>query len=338
MDAAHSRAQRQCIEEEAARLVIDLASRPPDSAARHEALRWAAQSPTHGVALAQAEAAWSSSERLRAAPPEEVGPAADDVHASPNRRRVLMSGIAAGVVAIPSALLLRQMLRGERLATGIGELRTVALADGSTLHLNTDTLVDVDLRPGARLATLLRGEAMFDIAQDAHRPFLVSVGAATLRAMGSAFNVRLHDSLVELVVERGLVGVVDGGRSLQRVAAGNSAAIHDGAIAINRLAPDMVSQRLAWQQGMINFDGQTLAQAVDQFNRYLPHPLVIADPSLASLRLGGTFAINEADKFVDALQQSFAVKAVPAEDGSVLLTSSRCLGTGGSGTCGFTSK
>lgn len=166
---------------------------------------------------------------------------------------------------------------------------------------------------------MVRGEALFDLAAASARPLAVFAGTAVLNAVQSAFNVSLHDELTDLVVTRGWVAVVGEGH-VQRVSSGNRAAIESGAVAVAPLPAEAVHQRLAWRQGTIDLTGQTLAQATEQFNRYRQHPIILADPGIASLRLGGTFATTDGDIFVDAVQRSFPITAVRSGDGSILLT------------------
>ncbi|MGE1135135.1 hypothetical protein ACQJ0E_19775, partial [Bacillus velezensis] len=84
-----------------------------------------------------------------------------------------------------------------------------------------------------------------------------------------------------------------------------------GSIAVTHLEPAKIKQRVAWQDGMVEFDGDTLAQAVEEFNRYRPTPLVIGDPAIASLRVGGAFRLDRSQDFVEALESGFGVRAVP---------------------------
>jgi transmembrane sensor len=85
------------------------------------------------------------------------------------------------------------------------------------------------------------------------------------------------------------------------------------------LNPELLRQRTAWQDGVIELDGETLPQAVEEFNRYRTRPIIVGDPRLANLRVGGRFEVDEADKFLTALEGSFAVDAITAADGSILL-------------------
>lgn len=141
-----------------------------------------------------------------------------------------------------------------------------------------------------------------------------------LRVLGTAFNVRIRAELVELTVSRGAVGISDGVQVLRTVAAGYGAAIRGGVAETNHLGDAVVRQRLAWQEGVIELDGDTLEQAVAEFNRYRNAPIVLGDNRLAALRIGGRFGTSESERFIVALQQSFQIRMVANSDGSILLT------------------
>jgi transmembrane sensor len=319
---------RQAIDAEATRLF--LAARASEADADWDAAyRWIEQDPAHGYAFAKVEAGWALAARLRDAPPEQsvlatppapvsIATARQDVVPPVSRRRA-MGGIAAALIATIGALAWRRGDRDGHYTTGIGERRAVTLADGSLMRLNTDTAVIVDLAPERRSIRLLRGEASFDVAHDTSRPFVVAADEARVRAVGTAFTVRLRPDLTEVTVSEGVVGVRDGGRTERPVAAGNAAAMRHGTIAVTPLAHGDIQRRLAWQDGRLSFDGDTLEQAVDEFNRYRTVPIVIGDPALAGIRIGGTFRSDRSGDFARALEQSFGIHAIEGADGSLLL-------------------
>jgi transmembrane sensor len=231
---------------------------------------------------------------------------------------------AAAAVAVAATATWRYALDGELYRTRLGERRVVTLSDGSRVHLNTASTVKVTMEKRRRRVHLVKGEALFEVAHDPARPFLVDAGSAHLRAVGTAFNVRIRESLVELTVTEGVVAITPNGDPVRgpgapHIAAGDGAVIRSGAVAPTALNPDLLRQRTAWQDGVIELDGETLSQAVDEFNRYRGHPIIVGDPRLANLRVGGRFEVDEADKFLTALEGSFPVSAIPAADGSILL-------------------
>lgn len=271
------------------------------------------------------EAAWEAGERLRASPPPVETPDVAVHVAPPVSRRALVGGsLVAAIVAGAATAVWRHASDVELYHTRLGQRRTITLADGSRIHLNTASAVEVALRRSTRRIRLVKGEALFEVAHDPERPFLVEAGSARLRAIGTAFNVRIRDTVVELTVTEGIVAVGESTADLHRatapkVRAGGGAVIGSGAVAPTALDSAILRQRTAWQDGVIELDGETLAQAVAEFNRYRGQPIVIGDPRLANLRVGGRFEIDEADKFLTAVEASFPVNAIAAADGSILL-------------------
>ncbi|MCJ2179818.1 FecR family protein [Novosphingobium album (ex Hu et al. 2023)] len=315
------------IEAKAATLAIRL----PDAgeAERADIMAWVAQNPVHAVAFARAESAWKDSERLKALgfdlPADEDS--ADEVIVPVetgkgiSRRTVVLSSVAA--IALAGLLPAIRMLGPgpESFSTQLGEVREVRLADGSVLHINTDSEVQVTFSKDRRLLRLVRGEASFDVAHDTARPFDVEAGDTVTRAVGTRFTIRRREDDVELTVTEGIVSVRDGTGQEARVAAGHGAQITPGAIAAAALDPQTIARRTAWQDRMLEFDGLTIGEAVAEFNRYRPLPIVVADPSIASLRVGGRFGVAESDKFLGALQAGFGLKVIERADGKVEILS-----------------
>ena len=273
------------------------------------------------------EAAWEMSARLRASPPPMEHPApVQDVAPELwfSRRRLVAGFMAASVVGVAGATAWRYARDVELYRTQVGERRVIALADGSRVHLNTASTIEVAMKKDRRLVRLVKGEALFEVAHDKARPFLVDAGSARLRAVGTAFNVRIRENVVELTVTEGVVAVAQSGEAVRKasaphIAAGGGAVIRPGAVAPTVLGGQVLRQRTAWQDGVIELEGETLPQAVEEFNRYRTQPIIVGDARLANIRVGGRFEVDEADKFLLALESSFPVDAIPSTDGSVLL-------------------
>ena len=321
----------QAIEAEAARRFLK--ARASNAAEDwDEALAWIAQNPAHGFAFAKAEAGWELTERLLELPAARVEDVArhEPVDTTTGtsvilplftRRAWLGMAAAAAVIGVAGTIALRLAGTVDHYRTALGETRTIRLADGSVVRLNTNSSIEVALSDDMRSIKLLKGEARFDVAHDKARPFIVDADGTLVRAVGTMFNVRLRPDLTELTVIEGRVAVRNGGSPVREISGGKSAAVRSGGIAVTQLQPGQVKQRVAWEQGMIVFDGDTLAQAVEEFNRYRATPLVIGDPAIASLRIGGSFQANRSEDFVDALQSGFGVRAVAGSDDSVMLVS-----------------
>lgn len=298
--------------------------------------RWIASDPHHAVAFARVQAGWEMSARLTSvlpgspadtqpeliAPGEGAGAKAWPI----SNRRTVMAGLAAAsvaAVAIPAIRLFKD--NGEVFETLRGERRTLKLADGSKLSLNTASKVDVVMGRDERLVRLLQGEALFEVAHDPERSFVVATEDTRIQAIGTAFNVRVRADAVELTVTEGIVAVSnhasESGKTdgQARVMAGKGAVIRSGTVAVTPLDDRMVEQRVAWRDGVISLDGNSIEQAVEEFNRYRSAPIIIGDTRIASLRVGGRFECDESEKFIAALQRSFPIKAIQNNDKSVLL-------------------
>ncbi|CAN5216429.1 FecR domain-containing protein [soil metagenome] len=296
----------------------------PDPAETAAIYRWIDADPAHAVAFARAEVAWEASARLKASPTERAALAnapESPAYAHPPKRRRIMAAamIAATLLAAISLVTFHKLYGMQRYATAIGQVSDVHLADGSVMHLNSGSVAEVRLTDHGRFIHVLNGEISFDVAHDKTRPFDVQAQSAVIRAVGTAFNVRLRESLVELTVTQGIVAVRSGKGVGQRVNAGNGAAIRPETIALTRLGPQLIGQRMAWREHMVELDGDTVEQAIAEFNRYRKAPLVIGDARVSGLRIGGRFRTTESEQFLAALQLTLPIRAVPGEDGSVML-------------------
>jgi transmembrane sensor len=203
--------------------------------------------------------------------------------------------------------------QGERYATRTGENRTVALADGSRLTLNTATRLRA-APDGQRKVWLDSGEAYFDIAPDPAHPFVVDAGASRVTVLGTRFTVRRDGERTSVLVEQGRVRVSTNGAALQAADAveltrNQEASAVRGRIARAERSPAQTAQRMAWRSGRIVFDGATLGEAVAEFNRYNERKLVLADQEAAALPIGGSFAPSNLNGFVRLLEQGFGLQA-----------------------------
>lgn len=208
----------------------------------------------------------------------------------------------------------------DRHTTSHGEQGVARLADGSSISLNGDTMLDVSLSERQRNVRLLRGEAMFDIARDETRPFIVDLGDARVRVLGTKFNIRRRDELTELAVTEGVVAVAVPGAAAVEVRAGDSALIRPGGPTTLVSDPILVQHRIAWTKGFVEFDEQPLKDVISEFNRYSRTQMVIGDPRIDNVIITGRFGISESQEFISALESSFEIVAQPSGDGALILT------------------
>jgi transmembrane sensor len=203
-----------------------------------------------------------------------------------------------------------------RYATTVAGYQRAQLEDGSTLELNGATRVRVRFSADERYVQLDAGEANFVVAKDTARPFVVHAGDVALRAVGTAFNVR-HGSngAIEVIVTEGRVRVSSphaalfGGEETSLVSAGERlhVPLRAGALTVERVSFASLREALRWQSILVEFADVPLGDVVARFNTRSQLQLVVDDPELASRRIGGTFALDQAEAFVRLLERDGAI-------------------------------
>lgn len=204
-------------------------------------------------------------------------------------------------------------------ATAPTEQRVIRLADGTRLHLNVDSRVTVRLRSGERRIELARGEAFFDVAHDAARPFIVDAGGADVRALGTKFDVRRDDGRVQVTLVEGVVRVNRNASPEAWTLAPNQQLTLARTGATTRSLPD-AAPAASWTTGRLTFHATPLAAAVAEVNRYSDRKVAL-DPRLANHLVSGVFDVGDTQAFVTGVATLFDLRATRAPDGSFQLSS-----------------
>lgn len=265
---------------------------------------WLRADPDRSGALLRAQATLAYMDQALAQGATE----ATAVIVRPNRRRVLLwtgSGGAALAAGVAGVLFLQP--DSERFSTAIGEVRRIPLADGSVAALNTVSRVKVGMTDRVRRVALEQGEAWFQVAHDATRPFVVESGNIRVRAVGTAFSVRRRDTGTEVLVTEGVVETWMAGSPAApvRIAAGHGHVLAErGAAAFVSPAfaatgNDAIERALAWRSGELAMGGETLAYAVTEINRYNVVQIRV-DAALGRQTLVGYFRTNDPVGFAQA--------------------------------------
>lgn len=281
---------------------------------------WLAADPRRAGAFARAQAVSLYSERARALgagyDAARFGKAAKP---SLSRRELLWSSgaVAAGLGALAVAGLAWTM-RGKAYLTQVGEMKIVPLADGSVVSLNTHSKIKVAFSDGRRAVMLDEGEALFDVAKDAARPFVVLAGETEVTAVGTSFIVRhLAGMPVQVLVREGIVDIrqrsQDAAQAVRLPANMRAVAAQDQAVASAAVAPAEIERATAWRDGRIAFEGDTLREAAAEFARYSDTRIVIDDPAIANEAITGLFQANDPVGFAKATAISFGLRAEISE-------------------------
>ena len=293
------------------------------SEADHVALNaWLANDARAAGALLRAEAVALDTRSARALgtdfDPGRFAGAAGST--APSRRRLLAWGgaaaasLAAGVLAVPL------LTAAEAHATAVGEVRLVPLADGSSMTLNTDSRAVVRFDKGRREVEVTRGEAYFAVARDPSRPFVVKLGARSVRAGGGAFTVhRLDARRSEVTIQSGDVRLDAAGAD--RPVGANARVVFgaDGGAELVAVAARDIDRALAWREGKLAFEGETLAQATAAFARYGGPRILVTDPALAQEPITGLFAANDPAGFSRAAALALDARVQASGEGLVIV-------------------
>lgn len=281
---------------------------------------WLNASSAHRVAFLRLDHAWRRANRLRALQSSSPSLAVE----SPTRTRLAWLArppiyrAAAGLSLALLALVLVTDFGGpqnaQSYATARGQRELVAMADGSHLTLNTATQLRAAVTAKTREVWLDQGEAFFDIAHDAQRPFVIHAGRQTVTVLGTKFSLFREGDRLRVAVLEGRVQVKTA-RSGPTVLTRDDAALADVSnILVTKKSSQQLNASLSWLQGKLVFDQVSLADAARQFNRYGRKQLVIEDDAAARIGIGGVFDADNVEAFARLLHVGFGLNVQIAGD------------------------
>lgn len=293
--------------------------------------RWLAADPAHVSAYADYQGLWSDLDEVAASGPilalrREALKAAERPRRAPRPRWVPLGAIAAGIaVALMGGWMLTQapaLVPGAAGAgrpavylTEVGERSSITLADGSVVQLNTDSLLEVDYAEGRRGLKLLRGQALFEVAHDPDRPFVVQAGGQQITALGTAFDVHVETGETRVTLIEGRIEVkrVNGTalfpvapEARKMIAGEQLVALEERPFVVRRAD---VEKAVSWREGRVVFSDEPLVEVIEEINRYSTRKVVLGDGDLGAMRVSGVFRPGSADRFVAALEVGFPVEA-----------------------------
>lgn len=221
-------------------------------------------------------------------------------------------------------------------ATSIGERSTTQFEDGSTAVLNTNTRLRLDFDGREREVTLLHGQALFDVAEDSTRPFVVVAGEQRITAIGTIFDVRYEGDDIQVTLVEGVVDVVadpalgthlTGPATVPEPVRLTAGQVLKTTALVTQTAPAVTEtdaeRATIWRQGRVFFDDAPLSEAVAEMNRYSTVQIVIDNPALDRHRVNGMFRTGRQTTFVEALESYFPVTAVKKTNNRIVLTEQR---------------
>jgi transmembrane sensor len=307
---------------------------------------WVEADPRHRAAFDRAFMAW----KLLDGGVADVRPAHPPVASRPPVwLRPALGGLAAAIVL--GLIYLGAWRTGPEAASNAPAAALVSapatapdtrvLADGTTVRLNAGASVQPAFTLGERRVRLEQGEAYFIVTHDAARPFIVEAGGVAVRAVGTAFNVRLQEQGIDVLVTQGRVevdvshvrnGISDADAATRQAPPAPPPLIGAGQRAIVDLLPatphvvvtevtaDVLARELAWREPLLSLGGATLEDLALQFERNTGRKIVLRGSELGELRIGGRFPSDDLDGFVRLMQENYGVHCERLADGTLVLS------------------
>jgi len=316
--AIESSENQSDLEDEALAWIVRLRSGSATGADREAFAHWCARSPDHRRAAAQAEALWSDIGRTEAAAGRRLDVVAGRRRPGSrsgglSRRRLLAGGIAAAAaVAVVGGGALDMFGPAGDYRTATGERRAIPLPDGSEVWLNTRSALSVAIGGDRRHVRLLEGEALFRVAADPSRPFVVDCGACTVQALGTLFSLRRFERGpvgAEVVVAEGRVRVGAGSEAGRQVEAVRDQIVRipaDGGLPARADAD--AAAKIAWHRGKLIFNRRPLAEVLDEVGRYVPERFVVLTDDIEALRVTGVFDLERPDTLLSAMERILPIR------------------------------
>jgi len=330
-------------DEQAGHWVARIDAGPLSAQERLQLKQWLAEDPGHARLLDEYALLWGAAAHATFAA-AIAEPTVQPARTVRRARNGWAWGTLAGTtlamlawVAMPRLTPEPPLSQAEVHATAIAAPAAVDLPDGSRTELNAASAMRVAYNPARRRVLLDRGEGLFDVAKDKSRPFEVVVGHTVVRAVGTRFLVQRHlDGRVEVTVYEGVVEVLKsaGGQTGRGTTADTGANPVDpqpirlgaGQVAVSGAdqtlvalsKPQAMGRKLAWQQGRIEFDRTSLADAVEIVNRYSAMPIRLGQVGTRPIEVSGSFSTQDTAVFLRSLQEGFGLRVQRTDDAWVV--------------------
>ena len=298
-----------------------------------ELRKWLAEDPRHGQILKRQAAIWDDMDIFARAAfntEHEVKISFwSGLYRSATARAWAYACSVFIVAAVWLFVPLEQASDEQFLSTNVGSQRIELLSEGSSAHLNTDSLIEVNFNENERAITLLRGEAMFDVAHNPDRPFVVYAEGSAVKAVGTRFVVRLTSDRIRVTVAEGQVQLSSHPAYIdeltspaqelladpQNIAVQEVILLSQGqeaeidfhkphAPVLNEVDEDEFQRKLSWLGGRLVFLDETLEFIITEISRYTPVRVVVTDPELKELRLSGRFQVGDTEALLEAIEVS----------------------------------
>jgi transmembrane sensor len=346
------RNDRSDIETEARAWVISLDGDAPSEERLQEFRAWLKRSPAHKDTFENAAALWGDLDHWSVfLYPEEECVSDNEMHSTTSATgggfRPVFATASLAVLVLSIGLvsyfydpgLFQEQKSAVEYVSDIGEVKSIALPDGSDVRLNTQSKLTVSYANSARVIHLAEGEAFFAVSHDPDKPFVVYAGKFAVKAVGTAFSVRLLDGGVEVnvsdgrvevsvmadkVVEKAIINLdrMENAVSVMPFVKGQRVILMEDQAElelVQKMEDENMEVELSWRNGLLIFDDDPLQDVVTEINRYTPIHIVIADAAIRDIRIGGYFRVDDVKAILNTIEKGFGLHVEQVDDELIYL-------------------
>jgi len=290
--------------------------------------KWLYESPEHQRAYKNTEKLWASLGRSNQVSIDNLTILRSE---SPRKQTSLWTGIALAASLMFAAVLIGinyTAVETHQYVTAVGQQKRLQLEDGSRVILNTNSQLKFSESSDSRLATLVRGEALFEVTHNPNKPFIIDTANGLVRVLGTRFSVRAEPRSTTVTVLEGKVGLTNT-LNISEASALNpeleATLVADQQLTLNEasrgLAPRLVNAQAltAWQEGKLVYENTPLPEIVKDLSRYFDGRIELADPSLYHIQVVAVLELKSKRTTLNALKTAFSLRSEETPEGVTLL-------------------
>jgi transmembrane sensor len=306
---------------------------------RKELKRWLSADPRHSIALKAMTCIWDDMDEVLVTNDNENLP--ENVTLWPILKPIFEPFLIAASISFIAILIWFAMpvdVQKNSYVTLVGQQLDATFDDGSVIHLNTNSRIETEFTHEKRIVKLIKGEALFDVAHDPNRPFIVYAGDRLVQAIGTKFVVHLESENIQVTVTDGKVKMskVPLNKTLTDIKAINNTTIQKDDVYIVKgekviverdhppkltsIKQENMQRELSWLDGKLIFVNEELFDVIEEINRYIDIKIVLKDPSLHKIPISGRFDLADSEALIEAIALSFNMKPQRIDTNQVLLT------------------
>jgi len=327
------------IDDEASIWLVRLDNGNLSEQSRKELKAWLSADKRHPIALKAMADIWDGMDEVLTNIDEESP--SSNVSVWPLLKPIFQPlALAASVsfIAIFIWLAMPADIQKHSYATLVGQQMNTTFEDGSIIHLNTNSRIETEFSDDKRIVKLMKGEALFEVAHDPNRPFIVYANNRLVQAIGTKFVVHIQPKNIQVTVTDGkvkmsavtsdtvLANLDDSNNAVPLqddiyIAKGEKVIVSNNqAPTLTRIKAESLKRELSWLNGKLVFDNEALFDVIEEINRYVNIEIVLKDPSLHNTKISGRFDLADSEALIEAIELSFNMKSQKLGTNKIILT------------------